>query len=662
VARTDGAVRLFSGAPSWAQVERFDYAPLDDKWAIVRLLAHLEDELAPPAGATLVVQRDRLTSGHAPFASVIEEQDGQLVWRASFAVPVAAVHYHHAAFELTSDEHCSLALPAPTCFLASAPELAAEILAGGPINRQLRRRLAALATAVAVSASSSGALAVSAQAAGNPPALTMQVVAGHKHATKSKKLLKSQSSGAAGTANLDSARSVKMPAQPTPHLASHGKVPKRQSGKATLTKLASERAVERDAGNAKARGDAHPHKHKRHDHRKPPVASINPVESGGSGGGWGTPGAGSGKPGSSNPRTKAPSDPGANAPAGAGHLAHRPPAGKSHHTHRPPAPRHHHLSKSLPPQHITVPANPAPLASTFPPSDTSAAPNEFAGMGPQNTGIEDLSVLLGLVSHYNGPPKFLIPIYKAAGHRYHVPWQLLAAINWIETDYGRNLSTSTAGAIGWMQFMPGTWLEYAVSAKGNQLVANPWNPRDAIFTAARYLAANGAPKHIRKAIFAYNHADWYVKEVLAQTEAITLMDIGARKPHVKAMLKKAISLLGKPYVYGGGHGGWGPSIGYDCSGFVSAVLHAGGYLVEPVDTVTLPQQIGILPGKGKFVTIYDRALPGQSGHVIIEIMGQFFESGGSAGPWGGGGGVEKIAQPTNWYLATFPSILHPAGL
>ena len=90
-------------------------------------------------------------------------------------------------------------------------------------------------------------------------------------------------------------------------------------------------------------------------------------------------------------------------------------------------------------------------------------------------------------------------------------------------------------------------------------------------------------------------------------------------------------LLGKPYVYGGGHAGLGArSPGYDCSGFVSAVLHAGGYLSAPVDTTALPDQAGILPGPGQFVTIYDRALPGQNGHVIIEINGQFYESGGRA--------------------------------
>jgi cell wall-associated NlpC family hydrolase len=131
---------------------------------------------------------------------------------------------------------------------------------------------------------------------------------------------------------------------------------------------------------------------------------------------------------------------------------------------------------------------------------------------------------------------------------------------------------------------------------------------------------------------------------------------------VEAMINMANSLVGKPYVYGGGHSGWGAQDGYDCSGFVSAVLHAGGYLNQPVDTTALPQQPGMEPGPGQHVTVYDRALPGQSGHVIIEIDGQFYESGGSRGEWGGGGGVEKIGTPSAAYLATFPNVVHPAGL
>jgi hypothetical protein len=137
---------------------------------------------------------------------------------------------------------------------------------------------------------------------------------------------------------------------------------------------------------------------------------------------------------------------------------------------------------------------------------------------------------------------------------------------------------------------------------------------------------------------------------------------GNAPAQVQAMTDMANSLVGKPYISGGGHGGWGPQSGYDCSGFVSAVLHAGGYLNQPVDTTALPSQAGMQPGPGQYVTVYDRALPGQSGHVIIEINGQFYESGGSHGAWGGGGGVEKIGTPSAAYLASFPTVLHPAGL
>jgi cell wall-associated NlpC family hydrolase len=137
---------------------------------------------------------------------------------------------------------------------------------------------------------------------------------------------------------------------------------------------------------------------------------------------------------------------------------------------------------------------------------------------------------------------------------------------------------------------------------------------------------------------------------------------GSAPAQLQAMTNMANSLVGKPYVIGGGHGGWGPQSGYDCSGFVSAVLHAGGYLGQPVDTTALPSQAGMQAGPGQYVTVYDRALPGQSGHVIIEINGQFYESGGSHGAWGGGGGVEKIGTPSAAYLASFPTVLHPAGL
>ncbi len=117
-------------------------------------------------------------------------------------------------------------------------------------------------------------------------------------------------------------------------------------------------------------------------------------------------------------------------------------------------------------------------------------------------------------------PLFLLPIYQAAAVQYGVPWQILAAINEIETDYGTDLSVSTAGAVGWMQFMPATWLQYGVDAL-NAGYADPYNPVDAIFAAARYLRAAGAATNLHAAILAYNHSEEYVQSVLLRAKLIS---------------------------------------------------------------------------------------------------------------------------------------------
>jgi hypothetical protein len=100
-----------------------------------------------------------------------------------------------------------------------------------------------------------------------------------------------------------------------------------------------------------------------------------------------------------------------------------------------------------------------------------------------------------------------------------VRWEVLAAINEIETDYGRNLNVSSAGAMGWMQFIPSSWKLYGVDAN-NDGRKDPYNPVDAIFAAARYLKAAGADQDLAKAIFSYNHADWYVQSVLMRARFI----------------------------------------------------------------------------------------------------------------------------------------------
>ena len=107
----------------------------------------------------------------------------------------------------------------------------------------------------------------------------------------------------------------------------------------------------------------------------------------------------------------------------------------------------------------------------------------------------------------------LMTLWQSAGAAYGVPWEVLGAINKIESNFGRNMGPSSAGALGWMQFMPSTWERWGLDADGDG-VANPWDPDDAVYAAARYLAASGAATDIARAIFSYNHADWYVREVL----------------------------------------------------------------------------------------------------------------------------------------------------
>jgi hypothetical protein len=122
-------------------------------------------------------------------------------------------------------------------------------------------------------------------------------------------------------------------------------------------------------------------------------------------------------------------------------------------------------------------------------------------------------------------PPNLIPIYQHAGARYGVPWVLLASINKFETDFGQNLSVSSAGAIGWMQFLPSTWRRYAVDATGDGK-ADPYNARDAINAAARYLSAAGVRRNLAQAVWSYNHSLPYVRTVIAQARLYASSPIG----------------------------------------------------------------------------------------------------------------------------------------
>lgn len=117
-------------------------------------------------------------------------------------------------------------------------------------------------------------------------------------------------------------------------------------------------------------------------------------------------------------------------------------------------------------------------------------------------------------------PAVLRPIFAAAAMHYELGPAgpaVLAALTSVESRFGRDLGPSSAGAVGWTQFMPATWKAFGVDANGDGK-RDPANADDAIFSAARYLRANGAPANWYMALFAYNHASWYVSEVLDRAQ------------------------------------------------------------------------------------------------------------------------------------------------
>jgi hypothetical protein len=121
----------------------------------------------------------------------------------------------------------------------------------------------------------------------------------------------------------------------------------------------------------------------------------------------------------------------------------------------------------------------------------------------------------------SGPITSYLQLFRDSAARYcpRLSWTVLAAIGQIESGDGRNVGPSSAGALGPMQFMPGTWAQWGIDGFGPPGPPDVLDPLDAVPSAARMLCADGAsagtPAGLRQAIFAYNHATWYVNEVLA---------------------------------------------------------------------------------------------------------------------------------------------------
>lgn len=159
------------------------------------------------------------------------------------------------------------------------------------------------------------------------------------------------------------------------------------------------------------------------------------------------------------------------------------------------------------------------------------------------------------------PPEQLAVMQRAAA-TCGLPWPVLAAVAKVESDFGRTMATSSAGAIGYGQFLPSSWAAY-----GNG--GDPYDYRDAIPAMARYLCDHGGARDLRRALFAYNRADWYVDLVLATAVRYGYLAPGAPGTQV---IDLARAQIGRPYVWGGAS----PATSFDCSGLVQWVYRQVG--------------------------------------------------------------------------------------
>jgi murein DD-endopeptidase MepM/ murein hydrolase activator NlpD len=526
--------RAVASAP-WLSVVEFDYSSLGRGRSVAQLLATLDSALAPPAIATLLTTVEvelpippnagvpvtrgarapwsteahrafgvrRLSVPHPGIAYAIEESESGLLWRVSFHVPLEIVACGGTQYMLAAMNRATVMLPSPQ--LRLCPDLVTACRrAQASRVRTGRQYLAAFAAGLAI--------------AGGPYSLAATAAAD----TTVTSSTPTETGSAAGTPTTEV--TTVTPATTAP-------------SSAPTTIPTTTISTVRPAHPARPRHNSSSPRHANHpEHTQStataPGATIQPsrVNSGGAAKHrtW----TGSRLESmTSSPRPEPAK------PSGRHHRG----GPANHHGGIPPQHRTHLKSPTAgevlassdaigltQPSRVLVPAIATPHQPPHDPEETptSASPTIFP-TPPSDTGANvnpftasELARLSSLIANPNEPPEFLVPIYKAAGKRYDIPWQILAAINGIETDYGRDLAVSPAGAMGWMQFMPGTWMEYGVAADGNR-APNPFDPRDAIFSAAHYLAANGGPRDVRRALFAYNHALWYVDAVLWRAQMIT---------------------------------------------------------------------------------------------------------------------------------------------
>ncbi|MGV9832920.1 C40 family peptidase [Nocardia niigatensis] len=210
---------------------------------------------------------------------------------------------------------------------------------------------------------------------------------------------------------------------------------------------------------------------------------------------------------------------------------------------------------------------------------TSTVPSAGAGSAPSQESVSDI------------PPSMLVLYQRGATACPGLDWSVLAGIGKVETDHGRSTlpgvsaGENFAGAAGPMQFLAPTFDSVASRHPMPTDGTSPpsrYDPADAVYTAAYYLCDSGAPADLYSAIFTYNHADWYVREVLDQAAAYRSQAPTGRgdcgnmhgSDRASVVLAFACAQLGQPYVWGGD----GPQVngGWDCSGLTKAAYATAG--------------------------------------------------------------------------------------
>ena len=251
----------------------------------------------------------------------------------------------------------------------------------------------------------------------------------------------------------------------------------------------------------------------------------------------------------------------------------------------------------------------------------TASPGSPAAKAATATG---LSGAVTPLAEADITPDYLIWYMDAAQTCPGLPWSVLAGIGTVESGNGQSdlpgvrSGANFAGAEGPMQFLSSTFDEYAT---GPDEPLSPYDPADAIYTAAAMLCAQGAragtPAGIEQAVFAYNHADWYVSEVMSWAEKYAAQGGGNA---VATAIAFAEAQLGKPYQWGAA----GPD-SYDCSGLVYAAYASAG--IHIARTTYLWQQDGpvvpisqIQPGDLLFSAGSD-GTPANPGHVVMYLGG-----------------------------------------